>query len=601
MVYAKMKYKAVKGVNMSKILNEKWVNALPNEAVGVAEDINIEIAKVISERIKTIGTLTPADVKRLTNSIEFLGADFKKITKLIAKYADIGQQAVVSTLEEVADESDEFARTFYSAKGIAARTHYDDAYLRTLVEGITRQTADEFTNLSNTLAYKIGDRYLSLRQMYTQSIDKAIYEVQSGTVDYNTAMRKTIKDLATQMRIKPTDMHGNAKIKWESGYTKRFDSHIRQNMIDGVKQLQSQILGYHGEQFGSDGVELSAHAISAPDHLPVQGRQFSNEEFDKMQSGLDCVDTDGKEHSGFNRPIGQWNCRHVTFPIIIGISERVYSDEQLAEMAENSERKYKLTQQQRAMETKLRTLKAQRIALSAAGDEIGAKQVQKKINEQQKAYRQFSEKNNLLYDTKRASVEGYRRISAKLPTVSEKTDGNITPITDKSINSVKNIKINGYTEQQCEHIQAKHKELLTFARDNNESKECAFICENDLSDFGKDLGATDRLEFKDSKCVSMLMSRPNIFVMHNHPKNSSFSKTDISFFVFNDNIKNISVVKNNGGIEILTKTDKFDIISVKKNLRRAYKNNIKQNTDFEISKAISDFLTKSKEMIEWKK
>lgn len=342
-----------------------------------------------------------------------MGADFGKITKLIAKYSGKGQQAVVDSLQQVADESDEFAKTFYSAKGIAARTHYDDTYLKSLVTMISRQTANEFTNLSNTLAYKIGNRYLSLRQMYTQSIDKAIYEVQSGTVDYNTAMRKTIKDLATQMRIKPIDMHGNAKIKWESGYTKRFDSHIRQNMIDGVKQLQSQILAYHGEQFGADGVELSAHAISAPDHVGVQGRQFSNEEFDKMQSGLDCVDTDGKEHEGFPRPIGQWNCRHVTFPIIIGISERVHSDEQLQEMAKNSERKYKLTQQQRAMETKLRTLKAQRIALSAAGDEIGAKQIQKKINEQQKAYRQFSEKNNLLYDTKRASVEGYRRISVK--------------------------------------------------------------------------------------------------------------------------------------------------------------------------------------------
>lgn len=396
---------------MSKILNEKWINSLPDKAVKVAEDINIEIAKVIAERIKKIGKLSHSDVKKLTNAIEYLGADFGKITKLMAKYSNKGQQAVVDSLQQVADESDEFARTFYSAKGIAAHTHYDDTYLKSLVTMISRQTADQFTNLSNTLAYRIDNRYLSLRQMYTQSIDKAIYEVQSGTVDYNTAMRKTIKHLATQMRIKPTDMHGDAKIKWESGYTKRFDSHIRQNMIDGVKQLQSQILAYHGEQFGSDGVELSAHAISAPDHVGVQGRQFSNEEFEKMQSGLSCVDTDGREHDGFNRPISEWNCRHVTFPIIIGISERVHSDEQLQEMAENSKRKYKLTQQQRAMETKLRTLKAQRIALSAAGDEIGAKQIQKKINEQQKSYREFSEKNNLLYDTKRASVEGYRRMS----------------------------------------------------------------------------------------------------------------------------------------------------------------------------------------------
>ena len=68
------------------------------------------------------------------------------------------------------------------------------------------------------------------------------------------------------------------------------------------------------------------------------------------------------------------------------------------------------------METKLRQLKTERLAASAAGDEFEAKRIQKKINEQQAIYRQFSKKNNLLYDTRRASVEGYRRISAKFPT-----------------------------------------------------------------------------------------------------------------------------------------------------------------------------------------
>ena len=34
-------------------------------------------------------------------------------------------------------------------------------------------------------------------------------------------------------------------------------------------------------------------------------------------------------------------------------------------------------------------------------------------NELQAKYRKFSNNNNLLYDTKRASVEGYRRVSVK--------------------------------------------------------------------------------------------------------------------------------------------------------------------------------------------
>lgn len=405
---------------MNKIQNEKWVNALPDEALCIAEEINIEIAKVIAERIKTIGELSPSDVKKLTNSLEYLGSDFKKITKLIAKYSSKGQMAVVDMLKEVADANDEFANVFYSAKGIAAHTWHNDKYLNNLVESMARQTAAEFKNLSQTLAYKIDDRTLTLRQMYSRAIDKAIYEVQSGTVDYHTAMRKTVKQLAIGLRSKDSAITvnsetGEVKLIWESGHSRRLDSHVRQNLIDGIKQLQGQILDYHGEQFGSDGVELSAHAISAPDHVTVQGRQFSNEEFFKMQTAQNFQDVKGNKYEGFSRPIGQWNCRHVHFPIVIGISEPVYSEEQLKEFAENSEKKYDLTQQQRAMETKLRSLKTQRIAASSAGDELEAKRLQRKINEQQTIYRRFSEKHNLLYDTKRASIEGYRRISVDKP------------------------------------------------------------------------------------------------------------------------------------------------------------------------------------------
>lgn len=388
---------------MNKIQNEHWIDALPGEAVQVANDINIEIAKVIAQRIKKIGELSPSDIKKLSNSLQYLGADFQKITQLIAKYSQKGQTAIVDMLKKAADASDEFANIFYSAKGIAAQTWRTDAYLNSLVEAMARQTVAHFTNLSNTLAYKIDDRTLPLRQMYTQAVDKAIYEVHSGTIDYYTAMRKTIRQLCSDMRV----------VKWESGYVRRIDSHIRQNMLDGVKQLNQQMMNYHGAKFGADGIELSAHAICAPDHLPAQGRQFSNEEFEKMQSQQPFEDVNGAQYSAFQRPIGEWNCRHFAFPIIIGISEPAYTEEQLKQYADNSTAKYEATQVQRAMETRLRKLKNQRLVQSAAGDELGAKQTQRKINELQTKYRKFSEKNNIAYQPKRATVEGYRRISIK--------------------------------------------------------------------------------------------------------------------------------------------------------------------------------------------
>lgn len=589
---------------MNKIQNEKWANALPEEAVNIAEEINIEIAKVIAERIKKIGELSPSDVKKLTNSIEFLGADYKKILELISKYSEKGKEEVNKIIKESATANDNYAKSFYETKNVFANNYHNNKYLQRLVDAMAQQTGGLFSNLSQTLAYKINDRTLSLRQMYTRAIDKAIYEVQSGTLDYHTAMRKTVKELATGLRAQNSSLvvdkkTGEVKLKWESGYSRRLDSHVRQNLIDGVKQLQSLMLDYHGDRFGSDGVELSAHAICAPDHLKVQGRQFSNTEFDKMQSGLDFEDVNGNSYNGFPRPIGQWNCRHVRFPIIIGISQPVHTEEQLQKMAENSREKYNLAQQQRALETKLRSLKTQRLAASAAGDELEAKRLQCKINEQQTIYRKFSEKHDLLYDTKRASVEGYRRISAKMPSVSEKTGGNITIITNASIKAVKNVNISGYTKDECKIIQNKHRELLMYARDNNDSKECAFIFEKDLSAYGKDMGGERDLKFTNSECVYLLRNRPSLFVMHNHPRNSSFSGRDIRFFIENENVKYLSIVKNNGNVEILTKKDSFDIMTMKNFYGRAIKKHVKIGTDLEFTKAITSFLSNSEEMIEW--
>lgn len=403
---------------MNKIQSEQWVDSLPNEAVKVAEEINIEIAKVIAERIKKIGELSPSDIHKLTNSVEYLGADFEKITKLIAKYSNKGQSAISKILQKAADANDDFAKVFYSAKGITPVTWRDNPYLKAMAETIAKQTITEFTNLSQTLAYKINGKTMPLRQMYTYAIDKAIYEVQSGTIDYHTAMRKTIKQLSNNMRIVDAKTvirksTGEVVLRWPSGYSRRLDSHVRQNLLDGVKQLNQQMLEYHGEKFGADGVELSAHAISAPDHVAVQGRQFSKEQFSRMQNALPFFDVKGIYYTSFKRPIGQWNCRHFAFPIVIGITAPAYTEEQLKAFERNSAKKYELTQQQRVMETKLRKLKNERLVASAAGDEIEARRTQRKINELQAKYRKFSKDNDISYQPKRASVEGYRRISAK--------------------------------------------------------------------------------------------------------------------------------------------------------------------------------------------
>ncbi len=397
---------------MNRLLDENWLESLPDTVADNMEKQNAEIIEVICRRIKYFGDLRPTEVKKLTNSIAFAGADFKEIEEIIKKYTGLNSKEIKKIFEQAAHENDCFAKQYYEYRGLSPITHTNNAYLQNIYCAIAEITLNTFENLSDTYGFKFpGAKAVTLRRAYTQIIDKAIYEIQTGVTDYNTAMRQSVKKLADSGVRVIRESTGESVVRWESGYSRRVDSSARMNILDGVRRLNQEMLLYHGEKFGSDGVELSAHAISAPDHMYVQGHQFSNEEFNKMQSGQSCADVNGREYEGFERPIGEWNCKHFAFPIVIGVSEPTYSEEQLENLRQNSRKKYDATQEMRKRETEIRRLKDRRMAYSAAGNELDAKRTQREINQKQKEYNKICSDNGLSAKPERTRVEGYKRIS----------------------------------------------------------------------------------------------------------------------------------------------------------------------------------------------
>lgn len=170
----------------------------------------------------------------------------------------------------------------------------------------------------------------------------------------------------------------------------------------------------------------------------------------------------------------------------------------------------------------------------------------------------------------------------------------ITLVADSAIENIPNIIIDGYTEEQCKFIQSQHCELLEFAREKNDSKEVAFVFDGNLNNRKEFLGTDDSLDFGSS------LFENNSVVMHNHPRNSSFSDRDIRFIIDNENVKVLTIVKNNGHIETLTKTDTYNMETAKTELARCFKKRVKQGSASEIDKAINDFLKSEKGGFEWK-
>lgn len=407
------------------MLSEDAINNLIKPIIDRQERINEYVIKTICDRIKEIGSLTPSDVYKLEQLLKN-GADVRKINLEIAKQTGYQVQDIKRIIREVALDNYVDAKPFYDYRMKPYIPFAENVILQRRVQAIANLTAQEYVNMVKTSAFMIRD-YKNLQrliptplaQTYQSVIDEAIQASQSGVIDYNTAMRRTIKQL------------GESGIKYvsyptESGriYIQRADTAVRRHILDGIRAVNQEMQNIVGQEFGADGVEISVHENPATDHAEMQGHIYSNEEFQKMQSGQDFEDVKHRKYKGFPRAVGTLNCRHFAISVIIETAKQNYTDEQLKKILERNEKGYTLpngkhltmyecTQYQRQWETKIRKAKDGQIAARASGNDDLAREYQAKVSRYQKEYKAFSNACGLSIKKDRTSVSGYQRIPVK--------------------------------------------------------------------------------------------------------------------------------------------------------------------------------------------
>ena len=355
------------------------------------EALNEEYLEIIGERIRAIGRVSPTDLYRLER-LRDIGADMEKLKRKLASETGKSLKELEKLLRQAAD---------------AAMKPYDglmnaEPYLRNeIAEAMAAaqyiETARAMVNLSNTTVSSAS---------YQGLVDRAVSAVQLGTESYQSAIRSVLRGAAWDGLCV---IDNTRKVRYASGLTRRLDTAARQNVLDGFRALMQRTRDEAGKAFGADGVEISAHMLCAEDHLPYQGRQFSLEEFERLNQTL-------------RRPIakGIWNCSHVAEPIVLGISEPAYTEEELAEYRKSSveqvtidgktRSRYQWTQEQRRIETAIRREKDVAIAAKAAGDDVLRRQCQQRINDLRKRYDRISREAGLEVRTDKMAVSGFRAV-----------------------------------------------------------------------------------------------------------------------------------------------------------------------------------------------
>ena len=388
------------------MLSESALERLAERLVNRIEELNAYYIEKLGKQITTIGSVMPSQVRELFQTVQY-GADIDDIMNKIAEITNLNVQDIYDIFEEVAKQNQEFAKQFYEYKNIRFIPYERNQELQRQVRALAKITADEYINISQTMAYVVyndsGERvFTDLSRTYQEVTDRAILSISQGRESFDTTMKKTMKDLTK---------NGLRTVDYASGYSRRLDSSVRMNIMDGVRRLNRELQTQFGEEFGADGVEVSHHENPAPDHEDtVDGRQFSNEEFEKVNNSL-------------ARHVGELNCYHMIYSIVLGVSQSLYSEEELEESKRHNHdgfefegthyTMYEGTQLQRQIETKIRQYKDRQIGAKAIDDIEEVGKCQQKIEQLIQKYNDLSKASGLKTKVDRLRVEGYRKVKVE--------------------------------------------------------------------------------------------------------------------------------------------------------------------------------------------
>lgn len=321
----------------------------------------ISILEIIAERLGTIGDVTiselyaamPEDIARIQKAIKDGTRNIEGLTDRI--------------MSDMASNNDDWAAKYYEAQGIEQVAAANHPALKRTIDKSTDAIKRKVQALCRSTVFAIGDkRWSPVEQGYKRVVTNIAIEMTAGEITIDQAVRQAVKGMS----------NNGLRVMYQSGVTRNLQTAVRTNIMDAYRTAMSELREVQGEEFGADGVEVSAHALCAPDHQKYQGMQYSYE----RRRGYDLWEDIQNEPA---RPLVTGaNCGHFVFPVVLGVSSPAYTRKELQELKRKSNEqvtfeglsgkqltmsRYDASQYQRKIETNIRKMKENTYLLEKAG------------------------------------------------------------------------------------------------------------------------------------------------------------------------------------------------------------------------------------------
>lgn len=450
-------------------IDENKLNEYADAVFNRCNYFNDYVLETIGRRIKATGQLSAADRAALRNMADISG-DMDAITKKLAEITGQNIADIEAIYTQVLTDGVNTYEPLYDLKGMTFLPFEQNEFAKQLVRHWAAETAGELVNLSRTKAlcfdrYNLAGEVIGstpLAGAFQKAIDDAVIAVSTGTVDFNTAMRKTVEQLGGS----------GVKVHYGSGVNRSLSAMVRQNLLYGAKRASQAYEEQVGKELGCDGFEVDYHAHPRPSHAFMGGRMYSYKGTVRIGGR---VYEDGAE--ALER-LSDYGCLHFKTDVILGISEPRYDEAWLSEqkrkdaepIAFDGRQKtaYEWQQVQRELERAVRRENSTAVMARASGDKVLARRCREKTAAYREKYDALCDAVGLekrynrmaAYGAKAVDNAEKRGIIETVKTVSGVQDVHYVGKIDRDIYKcvTEDIKTDEViiTEKQVQHIKDRH-------------------------------------------------------------------------------------------------------------------------------------------------
>lgn len=387
----------------------------------VYQDLEDMLLENIAKHLRDWNNPIDSD-KWLARKLAEIGALNKENIRLIAHMAGISQEAAEEMINALAEETIEQLEPGF--RDLAKAGYIDETFkpeksknVRQVIRNLQKQARDKLNLTNTTMLYKTQETFRkTVRNIAKNAIEimnNNAAAVVTGAASRQEALKRAINQLADEGITGYVDKRGR---NWTP------EAYVNMCMRTTAGSVAHEVQTARCEDYGINLIEIDSHSGARPKCADDQGKIFDLENHRGTTEDLNGkkIEYYPWNTSSYGEPDGILgvNCRHHKYPFVPGVHVQTYFP---VEDRDASDKLYKRTQVQRAMERDIRKQKRACMMFDEVGDKDSFEKAAVKLKAKEKRLEDYLGKHDNLHRRKdREQVVGFDKSLSRKATAANK-------------------------------------------------------------------------------------------------------------------------------------------------------------------------------------